>query len=165
MPPYNLFLGHLPLMMNLISNLPKDAHGHYLPDQIRRRFPDLGPIYYLDAWPFATPILVVTSPYIAPQFSSSSNLLPKHPGMAKYVRPITGGLDLISMSGETWKAWRKIFNPGFSANQMIEMVPAFLEEIQNFRDILREHTKAKTIFRLDEAAINLTMDVIGRLAL
>lgn len=101
-------------MISLVSGLPKDAQLHYLPDQIRRRYPDLGSIYYLDAWPFASPLHIVTSSTVVTQFSQAGNLVPKHPGMHKYVRPITGGLDLISMSGDTWKTWRRVFNPGLA---------------------------------------------------
>ena len=152
-------------MLDLVSNLPRDAHGHYLPDQIRRRHPDLGPVYYLDPWPFVQPFLVVISPTIASQFSQADNLLPKHPGMRKFVRPVTGGHDLISMEGQTWKTWRKIFNPGFSSNHMMTLVPSIVDEVLKFRDILRSHAEKNDVFFLDEACINVTMDVIGKVAL
>ena len=165
MPPYHPVLGHIPLMISLVLQLPRDAHAHYLPDQIGRRYPNLGPIYYLDAWPLAQPILVVTSPEIASQFSQADNLLPKHPGMRKFMRPVTGGLDLISMDGQTWKTWRGIFNPGFSATHMMSLIPRILEELSVFKDILNGHAEKGDIFFLDEATINASIDVIGRVAL
>lgn len=165
MPPYHPVIGHIPLMISLVSNLPRDAHAHYLPDQIRRRYPNLGPTYYLDAWPLAQPILAVTSPTTISQFSQADNLLPKHPGMRKFMRPVTAGLDLISMEGQTWKTWRKIFNPGFSANHMMTLVPCMLEELSIFKKVLKGHANKEDIFFMDEVAISATIDVIGRVAL
>lgn len=47
----------------------------------------------------------------------------------------------------------------------MNLVPAIVEEVSVFVDILREHARKGDLFSLDEAAINLTMDVIGRVAL
>ena len=99
MPPHSTILGHLHLMISLVTNMPSDAHRHYIPDQVRRRYPDLGPIYYLDAWSFVQPFLVVTSPTVVSQYSQVDNLLPKHPGMRKFMRLVTGGHDLVPMEG------------------------------------------------------------------
>lgn len=165
MPPYHPILGHLPLMINLVRNLPRDAHAHYLPDQIRRRYPDLGPVYYIDAWPFAEPVLVATSPDTIAQFSQANHYLPRHPGVKRFMRPITGGLDLASMEGQDWKTWRKIFNSGFNAQHMMSLVPSMLEELLVFKDILQEHAEKGDVFSLDEAAVNASMDVIGKVTL
>jgi len=45
-----------------MSQLPSDVHGHVLPRQIAMAFPDLGPLFYIDTWPFGPPMLVATSP-------------------------------------------------------------------------------------------------------
>ncbi|KAL8719456.1 MAG: hypothetical protein Q9225_003545 [Loekoesia sp. 1 TL-2023] len=165
MPPYHPIFGHVPLMIRLTTSLPRDAHAHYLPDQIRRRYPDLGPIYYLDTWPLAQPILVTTSPSIISQYSYADNLLPKHPGMRKFMRPVTGGLDLVSMEDRTWRTWRRIFNPGFSAQHMVTLIPSMIEELSVFKNVLRDHSDKRDVFSLDEAAINASIDVIGKVAL
>lgn len=165
MPPYHPFLGHLPLMASLVSNLPRNAHAHYLPDQIRRRYPDLGPIYYIDAWPVAEPVLITTSPDAIAQYSQPNHYLPRHPGVKRFMRPITGGLDLASMEGQDWKIWRKVFNPGFSAQHMMALVPSMLEALLEFQDILKQHAKKGEVFSLDEAAVNASMDVIGKVTL
>lgn len=46
--PYDPIMGHLLFYAKMASNVPKDAHPHYLADMIRRELPELGPIYYLD---------------------------------------------------------------------------------------------------------------------
>ena len=165
MPPHHPIFGHLLVANTALSNLPRDAHAHYLPSQIRLKYPSLGPVYYLDMWPFAPPFLVATSPTVISQFTQSESHLPNHPGIRKYLYPITGGGDLASMEGEEWKRWRKIYNPGFSAGHIQTLVPTIVEEVGIFVDILKEHARKGDMFSLDEAAINATMDVIGRVAL
>ncbi|KAL8650621.1 MAG: hypothetical protein Q9226_005060 [Calogaya cf. arnoldii] len=165
MPPHHPIFGHLLVTNTALSNLPRDAHAHYLPSQIRLKYQYLGPVYYLDMWPFAPPFLVATSPTVISQFTQSESHLPNHPGIRKYLYPITGGGDLASMEGEEWKRWRKIYNPGFSAGHIQTLVPTIVEEVGIFVDILKEHARKGDMFSLDEAAINATMDVIGRVAL
>lgn len=164
MPPYHPLLGHIPVLSSITASLPSNAHAHYLADQLRRRYPDLGPIYYLDAWPFAPPFLVVVEPSCLSQITSKQPFLPNHPGIKKYLRPITRGQDLSSMEGQEWKSWRRVFAAGFSASSVAELVPGIVEEVDGFREVLRQ-AEGGEIVLLDEKAINVTMDVIGRVAL
>ncbi|KAF2683252.1 hypothetical protein K458DRAFT_389860 [Lentithecium fluviatile CBS 122367] len=69
MPPHNIFLGQLGLAASIQKTLPSNAHGHFLADQIRQRYPDLGPTFYLDLWPFSDPMLIITDPDGIAQFS------------------------------------------------------------------------------------------------
>lgn len=81
------------------------------------------------------------------------------------MRPVTGGLDLVSMEDQTWRTWRRIFNPGFSAQHMVTLIPSMIEELSIFKNVLRDHSDKRDVFSLDEAAINATIDVIGKVAL
>ncbi len=45
--------------------------------------------------------------------------------------------DLLNMEGKEWKSWRAIFNPGFSAKNILMLVPSFLKEIDVIVDSLR----------------------------
>lgn len=164
MPPHNALFGHIPLLARVLKRLPSDSHGHYLADQLNREFPTLGPIFYLDTWPFGPPLLVVISPTISSQFTQKG-YLPKHVGMRNFLRPLTGDHDLVSMEGQPWKTWRNIFNPGFSAGHIMKLVPDILKEVTIFRDSLRNHVKEGDMFSLEEHCLNVTMDVIGRVAL
>lgn len=164
MPPHHPIFGHILVTARILATLPKDAHGHYIADSMRRRFPDLGPIYYLDTWPFALAVLVVISPDLASQFTQERSL-PKHEGMRHFLQPLTGEHDLVTMEGQMWKTWRSIFNPGFSSQHLMTLVPEMIEDVMMFRDILREHVAEADMFALEDAALNVTMDVIGRVAL
>ena len=164
MPPHHPLLGHLPLIASTMSKLPKDVHPMVLPHQIRKAMPDLGPLFYLDAFPFGPPILIVSSPESAYQITQSHSL-PKSHTLGKFVRPMTGGKDLVSMEGQEWRIWRNIFNPGFSTGHLMTLIPEMMAEISTFHDILQGLAGKPDMFFMDPLTTKLSLDIIGRLAL
>lgn len=92
-PPPSAFRAPPRHQQGALSNLPRDAHAHYLPSQIHLQYPSLGPVYYLDMWPFAPPFLVATSPTVISQLTQSESHLPNHPDVRKYLLPIAKGGD------------------------------------------------------------------------
>ena len=164
MPPHHPLFGHLLVAKEIMSRLPHNTHPQYLPGLIRRDIPDVGPVFYLDMWPFSLPILIVSSPSAAYQLTQEHSQ-PKSDGLRRYMRPLAGNKDLVSMEGSLWKQWRNVFNPGFSASHLILLVPQIAREVSTFCEILRERAQTGEIFPLEEATVNLTMDTIGRVAL
>ena len=164
MPPHSLAFGHLATVHRFMSKLPRDVHEHYLPNLIIRAMPELGPIFYLDTWPFSGPILVLASPAGASQVTQAHSL-PKFHALRTYLDPLTGGHNLVTMEGQMWKTWRNIFNPGFSADHLNTLVPAIVQDTLVFCDNLREHVRKDDMFSMEEMTINLTIDVIGRVTL
>ena len=164
MPPYNALLGHLGFAYKIARGLPKDAHPNYLPDSIRRALPDLGPVYYIDTWPFGPQMLVVASTSSLYQVTQEHSL-PKYYALRDFLRPITNGMDIVTMEGQQWKTWRGIFNPGFSASHLVTLTAGIVEETETFCDHLALHARNQTIFRMKDLTDNLAMDVIGRVVL
>ena len=164
MPPHHPIFGHLLVVGEIMSKVPNDVHGHVLPRQIRMAFPDLGPLFYVDTWPFGPPMLVATSPESANQITIAHSL-PKFADLRGYMAPMTGGTDLTTLEGPIWKTWRNIFQPGFSSSHLMTQVPEMIKEIQTFCEILRERAASGEIFPMDPVTINLNLDIIGRLAL
>jgi sterigmatocystin biosynthesis cytochrome P450 monooxygenase len=164
MPPHNFLFGHIVLVARLLAQLPSDAHPFYVPDQVRRNYPDLGQNYYLDLWPFAAPMLVLGSPDTVRQVNQE-HVLHKYPQLHAFIRPLTDNLDILSMEGEMWKKWRTVFNPGFSAAHLMTLVPGIVKETETFCQILNEHAEDKDIFEMKTLTDNLAMDVIGRVVL
>lgn len=164
MPPWNPVLGHLYFCYRIASKIPKDAHPNYLPDMIRRDLPDLGPIYYLDTWPFGPQMLIVTSTHGLYQITQEHSL-PKHPALKEFLRPIAGGLDLVTMEGHVWKTWRGIFNPGFSAGYLMTLTSGIVQETQRFCDNLHYLAQNQRLFQMKDLTDNLTMDIIGRIVM
>lgn len=160
MPPHHPIFGHLLVAKDILSQFPSDAHHLYLPVQIRRKYPEVGPVFYIDLWPFSDPFLVVASP------SAAHQLIQEHPQpkadvVRTFMYPLTKNLDLVTMEGQQWKDWRNVYNPGFSAQHLNTLIPRILKEVATFSEVLGEHVKADDMFYLEKAAINLTMDVIG----
>lgn len=65
------------------------------------------------------------------------------------------------MEGQMWKTWRSILNPGFSSQHLMTLVP----EIMISRDILQGNVAPTDMFPLEDIALNVTIDVIRRVAL
>lgn len=164
MPPHNPIFGHLLVLARVMSKIPKDAHPHYLPDQLRQAYPEMGPIFYLDAWPFTTLILVVASPATLAQITTE-HVLPKFPAIKDYLYPLANGKDLVSMDGQEWKYWRSIFNPGFSASHLMTIVPDIVRETTVFCEVLQHHAQEGDVFRMKVLTDDLAMDVIGKVVL
>lgn len=118
-------------------------------------------IWYADLWPLSSPMMVIQSYEAAVE----SNNMAKHHRMGDGLDHIVGKQSMISINGTTWKRWRQIFNPGFSSAHLMSIVPIVLEDMLTFVDILEEHAQKREVFRLEEAATRLTVDVIGRVVL
>ena len=145
MPPYHPLLGHLPFAYKMMKGLPKDAHPNFLPDMIRRALPDLGPVYYLDTWPFGPQMLIVSSPHTLHQVMQE-HPLPKYHTLRTFLLPIADGLDIVTMESQAWKTWRGVFNPGFSASHLLTLTPAIVEEAVKFCDILSTRQQDQSDF-------------------
>lgn len=164
MPPHHPVFGHLLIVGRIMSKLPSDIHGHVLPHQIKLAMPNLGPVFYLDIWPYGPPILVTTSATAASQFTQAHSL-PKFAKLRKYMYPMTGGNDLVTMEGKEWKMWRNIFNPGFSAGHLMTFVPEIMKDTLTFCEILRDLAEREDIFLMDKVTMSLSLDIIGRVLL
>lgn len=129
MPPHNPIFGHILVTNGVVSKLPADASTGYIPAHVRRATPGLGPVFYLDNWPFSAPILVIASPTSAYQITQEHSL-PKFPALRHFLRPLTGEYDLVTMEGELWKTWRSIYNPGFSSSHLMTLVPDIMSTLR-----------------------------------
>lgn len=164
MPPHHLVFGHLFVLGRVMSKLPRDAHPHYLADQLRQTYPDMGPIFYLDAWPLITLTLVVASPSTLAQITTQ-HVLPKFPAIKDFLYPLANGKDIVSMDGPEWKYWRNIFNPGFSANHLMTLVTDIVGETTVFCELLENYAREQATFAMKTLTDNLAMDVIGKIVL
>ena len=147
-----------------MAKLPSDVHGHVLPRQLREAYPAIGPLFYIDTWPFGPPMLIAASPDAANQITIAHSL-PKFTALREYMKPMTGGMDLTTMEGPSWKTWRNIFQPGFSNGHLMTKVPDMIQDVLVFCDILRDRAATGQVFPMDPLTINLNLDIIGRLAL
>lgn len=96
---------------------------------------------------------------------TQANQIPKDKGLRRFLEPLTGKEDLVTLEGAAWKRWRAIFNPGFSATHITSLIPGMIEEVEVFKSILNKHAKTGDILYLEEATLNLTIDIIGRIVM
>ena len=107
--------------------------------------------------------MVVTTPSAAAQVQSFD--LDKPSALCVPLDTLTGGPSLITMRGTTWKKWRNLFNPGFSAGYMMGLAPAIADEVAVFCGVLRERVRHGNVFPLEDLTLRLTLDVIGAVTL
>ena len=164
MPPYSPIFGHLAFAYKITSSLPKDAHPNYLPDMIRRALPELGPVFYLDTWPFGPQMLVAGSLSTLHQITQE-HPLPKYHALKSFLQPIADGQDIVTMEGPSWKKWRGIFNPGFSMNHLMTLTSGIVEETSKFCEALDSRLKSRVVFPMKSLTDFLTLDIIGKIVL
>ncbi|KAI5920544.1 vera protein [Camillea tinctor] len=173
--PHSLLFGHMPILADYRAAYPPDANIYNLHQWLMKNFkkylPDqdeLPPVVYLDCWPASAPLALVFDPLMAAQFTYTKSL-PKSKLTTDFLKPFTGGTDMVSSEGEAWKTWRSRFNPGFSQRNMTALLPDLLEEVTIFVDGLKKLAGKDgqwgPVFQLEERTTNLTLDVITRSAL
>lgn len=67
--------------------------------------------------------------------------------------------------GEEWKALRKRFNPGFSTQHIMTLLPSIVDKTQIFVSRLERLVQIEQIFSLQDLAIDFTFDFMGTLVL
>lgn len=89
----------------------------------------------------------------------------KHWSMQDFLVPLVGKDDMVSSNGGLWKRWRTMFNPGFSSQHLMTLVPGIVDDVQVYVEKLNEHADKDDVFRLEEETTRLTIDVIGKVVL
>lgn len=133
------------------------------PHLLRKKF-NLGDIFFVDPWPFGyDPFIAVMDPTICQQVSDYN--AKKHWSYPDFLVPLVGHGDMVSSNGELWKKWRTMFNPGFSTQHLMTLVPGIVDDVQVYVEKLKKHAEKKDVFRLEEETTRLTIDVIGKVVL
>jgi cytochrome P450 len=154
--------GHLLTLQKYVDQLPPDANVNLAMRDLAMEYADTE-VFLMDFWPIYPPLLMVYNPEAAVQLTTKLNL-PKTDMHLKFMKPITGGPNLISMNDQEWKTWRSFFNPGFSSTAMMDNMPHIVDSVQIFCDKLQGKV-AGGLFCLDDLTTRLTMDIIIKLTL
>lgn len=161
MPKWNWFFGHLLALKHYTDRFPSDT---FITTAIRDMAKDFTQtdLFYLDLWPFSTPVLVVCEADAAMQ-ATTKNPFPKADSFNIVFEPIMGGPNLLSMNDQEWKEWRSLLSPGFGSGHLTDLVPAVLQSVETFCGKLRD--RDGTVFCLEEFATRMTMDIIVKVTL
>ena len=166
--PHSFLFGHLWTIakISIKNKAPPDLHGQIMPRLLIKEYPEArkAGALYMDVWPVSAPMLVVFHPEMMAQFTQEQNQL-KHPWELLEFKPFTGNQDLVTTEGREWKTYRAIFNPGFSARNLLSLIPSFVEDALVFQKRLAEAAAKGDVIRLEEYTTDLTVDIIGRAVL
>ncbi|KAH7558362.1 hypothetical protein BM1_05634 [Bipolaris maydis] len=164
MPAWDFGAGSLQTLPALLEKFPKGSQQSDAFTLLSYEFKKSDGCFYIDLWPFSSPLMVVTSPDLAIQACQEYDL-PKPPILIPFFAPFAGGPNLFDMNGAEWKRSRALFNHGFSANVMLESTPHIIEEAEVYVALLREHAKKGDTFSLDDLTCDYMMDVIGSITI
>ncbi|KAF9873422.1 hypothetical protein CkaCkLH20_09235 [Colletotrichum karsti] len=159
-PPGHSFLwGHLKLLGEVAATMPPNCHPQYYFTTLSQKY-NLPGAWYLDLWPLADPQLVVTDPDAAMQLLTVNPTL-KHETVGKYLGPVLGRENIVSVNGEAWKEAHRMLGSGFSPSYVKPMLGMFSEHVLVFHERLRELAKEGEAFSLENETAKAVFDVIG----
>ncbi|KAJ8121930.1 hypothetical protein ONZ43_g1743 [Nemania bipapillata] len=156
-------MGHLLQAKAASEELPRGAHSAYVTNRLATKLN--AEAYYFDPWPIADPLLILTDYRLANQATSHEwTGSVKPPMLSRWFAPISGrgGVNLFTQNGADWKRDHEIFLPFFNNSNLDATLPAIIEEMLIFRDILRQKSQHKDIVLLEPLTLTLMNDVIGR---
>ncbi|KAK7738318.1 hypothetical protein SLS53_006126 [Cytospora paraplurivora] len=154
--------GHLLVLQKYVDGIPADAAVAFAMRDLCEEFADTE-LFLMDFWPVYPPLFTVFGPEPINQICNKYNL-PKTAVASRFMQPVTGGPNLITMNGDEWKYWRSLFNPGFSTGAMLNNVPHIVDSVLVFRKKLIRMI-GKGMFSLDELTTKLTMEIILKVTL
>ena len=162
-PPHSYIWGSLRSVGEVLNNQPKRAAPQGMPLLVKEKY-NLGDYFYLDAFPFGPATMVILNTDMMNDITVKQSL-PKHPETDKFIQHLGGPGNLVSAEGAEWKKWRSAFNPGFSAQHLMTLVPLIVDQCDIFCDVMIEHAKNDDLFRMEQATTKLTVDIIGKVVL
>jgi cytochrome P450 len=120
---------------------------------------------FFDTRPASYPMVLITSHEMAEQITKITKQQPysttKSPTLSDGLRGIIGRYSLVSEEGETWKALRKQFNPGFAPTHILTLLPIIVEKTYIFMGRLDAAARSDTVTELEPLCTNVTFDIIG----
>ena len=160
-PMLNLLMGHLHIA-DECGKFFKLMHPHVYLTYIREKY-NMPEIFYLDWRPFGPVWVIITDPEIASKYVTTQQNLLKSPLETDYVDVVLGKGNMVSIEGAHHKFVRSMFNPGFSLNNIMNLVQDVVDDVIIFKNKLQKMAETNEIFRMEELATQLTIDVFGRL--
>lgn len=162
MPPWSWLTGHIGYLFWHAGQLPPLATVNLAFFEMSNSFRD-EEMFLLDIWPVNIPLLLVFNPDAAHVVCQKMNLA-KEKKNEVMIRPITGGINLLSMNGELWRYWRTLFSPGFSTGVMADQVPHLVDQVSSFCARLEQNAD-KGIVLLNHFTSEMTFKIILKICL
>ncbi|KAH8799811.1 cytochrome P450 [Xylogone sp. PMI_703] len=159
-PQHSMILGNLKVMGEALKKYPSDFHPMPLFTELGQQYGYKG-LYYMDLYPFSEPMVCIIDPEVAAQVQNSPNFY-RHPFASEFLGGIVGKKSIFTTNGAEWHQQRSWFAPAFSTAQILTLVPGMIEETLVFREILTKNAVSGEVFSMNDKAMRLAIDVIGR---
>jgi cytochrome P450 len=121
---------------------------------------------FLDVRPASYPVALITSHELAEQITKTTKQQPysttKTPQMKEGLRRIIGNFSLITLEGESWKALRKQFNPGFAPQHLLSLLPFVVGHTYTFMERLDAIASSGAVVEMERLAVDVSFDIIGQ---
>jgi cytochrome P450 len=117
-------------------------------------------LYYLDLWPVAPSIVVVTDPDVAMHLTVTRNH-EKHVEELKAMDPLIGKGNIATSEGARWKKMHKMLAPAFAITHVTNLRPMVAKNVMEFRSILNKLAQTGETFELEKYIERLALDIIG----
>jgi cytochrome P450 len=146
-------------MGETFAAFPNDCHIQIAVTTLSQKY-KLPGIFYLDLWPIAPSICVITDPDVAMYMTVTRNH-EKHEEEVKAVDPMIGKGNIVTSGGARWKMLHKMLAPAFSITHVTNQRPMVAEAVMEFRATLKKYAESGETFELEKCAERMTLDVIG----
>lgn len=163
-PMKSRLFGHLDIAGECDKLFPRNCHKHLWIRYMQKRW-GMGDYFYIDWWPLGPRWLFIADPELSNQFVTVQQSLPKSSLEVDYIVKFLGESNMITVEGQKWKYLRSIFNPGFSAGHLMTLTGYIVDASATFYKLIREKAETGELFELEEYAMKLTIDIIGKVVL
>ncbi|KAH8811289.1 cytochrome P450 [Xylogone sp. PMI_703] len=163
--PHSMLLGHIPILAEVASKIPIDAHNQVTMNHLAETY-NLNKygLFYVDLYPlqFETLLVVFGADVTTQVAQSTSTYFKKHSILTRDFGRSIGLRGLVSLEGNEWKELRTMFNAGFSQTNLFSMVPMMVEESKKFAERLSKLAQeGGFIPSMESLAAAVTVDIIG----
>jgi cytochrome P450 len=143
------------------STLPPNCHPQAYVTAIAQKY-NLKGIFYLDLWPIADSMAVLTDPDLMDEVTVVKPL-PIHPMAEDFISPVVGKNVIATTNGTKWKKMHNAMSPAFSWSHIRSLADVIVEECLIFRATLDKLAQSGEVFSMEETSAKLIFDVIGRI--
>jgi cytochrome P450 len=148
-------------MGEVSSTMPPNMHPQAYVTAIAQKY-NLKGIFYLDLWPVADSMVVLTDPDLMNKVTVVKSL-PMHTMAEAFISPIVGRNVIATSNGAVWKKTHNAMAPAFSWSHIRSLTGVVVDECMLFRSTLDKLAQTEEVFSMEETSAKLVFDVIARI--
>lgn len=135
-------------MRDIAASMPRNCMPQLYYTEIAHRYNIQG-IFYLDLWPIAPGLAIITDPSLIDQAPIPKPLSP-HPMTDVFMKPMVGKGNISAKAGSEWKKLHNAISPAFSTAQTRNLISVMINEIMLLRKRLDELSVTGEVFSMEK---------------